>query len=172
MRTYEFPATTTGIYHLMKDGQVMYVGQSTNVLSRVASWIRPGVHKFDGWRFFPCDAAYLDAEELRHIREYDPPLNAEGRTCRYKGGPRRQPPAPPPTIEQIRQRLSFKGDTVPGEAIRACGLELPNRDILNLADFPEPIYANKVRGGFGKEVWRCRWRRDEVLNWFERRAAA
>lgn len=76
---YEF----SGIYFLIQDNEIVYVGQSVNVLRRI------GTHadkKFDAFAFVPCDKKALDKLETLYIHLLRPPLNGE-----YPGGVKRSP---------------------------------------------------------------------------------
>jgi len=64
----------TGIYFLIKNGQVSYVGQSTNILIRLKSHASMGVD-FDEYRFIACPKSHLNRMERRYIVEFNPPLN-------------------------------------------------------------------------------------------------
>lgn len=63
-----------GVYFLIYEGRVVYVGQSVDVLSRISQ------HKekrFDRFAFVPCDRASLDVIESLYIHILQPPLNGE-----------------------------------------------------------------------------------------------
>lgn len=83
-QTIKIPAKRAGVYHLVRDGRVLYVGQSRNLLSRI------GCHEwqnFDEARLFHCNESELhDLEEL-HIARLQPPLNREGVTRPYRRWP-------------------------------------------------------------------------------------
>src|SRR5687767_1064639 len=65
----------TGVYHLIKDGTVVYVGQTTNVFRRIGSHCDKD---FDAFEFFPCSVAELDAVEQEHLKRLAPTLNVDG----------------------------------------------------------------------------------------------
>lgn len=65
-----------GIYFLILDKEVVYIGQSININSRVASHF--GVYEFDSYSFIECPVSDLDLVESIYIQAYLPPLN--GRT--------------------------------------------------------------------------------------------
>jgi hypothetical protein len=74
------------VYHIVRDGVAIYVGQTVNVFSRISSW-RSGKFEredFDHVEFFPCAVEELNALEERHIRELRPRLNVEGVTEPYR----------------------------------------------------------------------------------------
>ncbi|MEL7966324.1 hypothetical protein AAG587_08105 [Vreelandella neptunia] len=63
----------TGVYFLIKDERIVYVGQSLNIISRVAAHVK---HKeFDRFAFVPCDAQDLDVLESLYIHFLQPELN-------------------------------------------------------------------------------------------------
>lgn len=78
-----------GCYILWRDAEAVYVGQSTNVLSRVGSHrsrkeppIRGG---FDGAYIVWCNPDELNATEQRLIEELQPQFNRAGRRRHYIG---------------------------------------------------------------------------------------
>jgi hypothetical protein len=64
---------STGVYFLIKDAVVVYVGQSTNVFGRVSEHQR--VKTFDSMSWIPCDRLMLDKLESLYIHTLQPPLN-------------------------------------------------------------------------------------------------
>jgi hypothetical protein len=62
----------TGVYFLVQDDEVVYVGQSVHIYSRLAQ------HQgktFDRYAFVPCDAGVLDKLESLYIHVLKPKLN-------------------------------------------------------------------------------------------------
>jgi len=53
--------TTTGIYFLIREDKVVYVGQSVNIFARVQSHKTSDRKKFDRWAFVQCESHQLDA---------------------------------------------------------------------------------------------------------------
>lgn len=80
MITFILPATVCGVYHLMLGEKVRYVGQTTNIYSRIGHWrtSRFPLCAFDRVQLFPCSPEELDHLELEHIQRYQPELNSEG----------------------------------------------------------------------------------------------
>lgn len=76
---YEIP----GIYFLIQNKKVMYVGQSVSVLRRIGNHFDK---KFDSFAFVPCDKKVLDKLETLYIHLLRPPLNGE-----YSSGVKRSP---------------------------------------------------------------------------------
>jgi hypothetical protein len=85
----DVPAGVVGIYHLMRGKQVRYIGQTTNVFSRIGTWktrhFQPDA--FDRVAFYPCSVTALDALECEHITQYRPELNSEGVRKPYRTRP-------------------------------------------------------------------------------------
>jgi len=67
-----------GVYFLIENGIVVYVGQSVNVFARVGQHKSDG-KKFDEVRYFRCDKDDLDEKEMFFIKLLQPELNG-----RYK----------------------------------------------------------------------------------------
>lgn len=82
----------SGCYALVREGRVVYVGQSKNVLSRLSTWrnklrrfeqgknidypsMSRVVIKFDRVKVYPCARAELNSLEAELILLYDPELN-------------------------------------------------------------------------------------------------
>lgn len=64
----------SGVYFLVSDGKVVYVGQSYNVYSRVAAHQRS--KRFDAWCYVPCTGkAALDMLESMYIHHLQPEQN-------------------------------------------------------------------------------------------------
>ena len=86
MTRINVPESLCGVYHIIRDGQVVYVGQTVNVFSRISTW-RSGKFSdehFDAVEFFPCEIEELNDLEESHIRQLQPPLNAQGVTSPYR----------------------------------------------------------------------------------------
>ena len=64
----------SGIYFLVKDKKVVYVGQSVSVLRRIGTHV---YKEFDSFAFVPCDQSLLDRLESLYIHLLRPPLNGE-----------------------------------------------------------------------------------------------
>jgi hypothetical protein len=63
-----------GIYFLIADNDVIYVGQSIDVFGRISRHRRDG-REFDAYAYLPCDKARLDATEAAYIMAFMPWLN-------------------------------------------------------------------------------------------------
>lgn len=62
----------SGVYFLVQDDEVVYVGQSVHVYSRIA---QHSDKKFNRYAFVPCDVALLDKLEALYIHVLKPRLN-------------------------------------------------------------------------------------------------
>lgn len=79
------PERRSGVYHLVRDGEVIYVGQSINVFQRIASHpVRPA----DEARIFFCEPDELNERERADIERLRPALNRAGVTWHYISVPR------------------------------------------------------------------------------------
>jgi len=66
----------SAIYHLIREGEVIYVGQSKDALSRVA--YHEHITEADEVAIYPTALAYLDEVEQREIERLSPRLNRAG----------------------------------------------------------------------------------------------
>tara|TARA_Y100000034_G_scaffold130767_1_gene190042 strand:+ start:580 stop:1191 length:612 start_codon:yes stop_codon:yes gene_type:complete len=66
---------SSGVYFLIKDGAVVYVGQSKKLLSRLGSHVRDNLGKFDSYCYITCDEGKLDALESLYIHLIRPKMN-------------------------------------------------------------------------------------------------
>lgn len=64
-----------GIYFLCKSKKIQYIGQSTNVASRVSDHVGLGLKEFDSVFYITCPTSQLDELETAAIRYFHPPLN-------------------------------------------------------------------------------------------------
>jgi hypothetical protein len=81
----EIPKARCGVYHLIRDGVVIYVGQTQNLLARLANHHLYGAA--DEVEFHPCSAEELDARELADIERLQPAENRAGkRPANYPPG--------------------------------------------------------------------------------------
>jgi len=62
----------TGIYFLIRDGRVVYVGQSVDVWSRIAHHAGANRHIFDSYAFEPCSRDELNDLESEYIMALKP----------------------------------------------------------------------------------------------------
>lgn len=65
-----------GIYFLIANGRIIYVGESTNLERRLAVHRKNGV-PFDSLTWFEAPDLYLKTIEAYYIRRIDPPLNVD-----------------------------------------------------------------------------------------------
>ena len=78
-------ACCSGVYFLLQDDKVVYVGQSVNVLQRLIQHLQaPGAKVFNRWCFIPVPQEQLNAQEQHYIGLFTPMHNgfpgARGRT--------------------------------------------------------------------------------------------
>jgi|OM-RGC.v1.015793613 predicted DNA-binding transcriptional regulator AlpA len=66
---------SSGVYFLIKDDEVVYVGQSRKLLSRLGSHVRDNLGKFDSYCYIKCDEGKLDALESLYIHLIRPKMN-------------------------------------------------------------------------------------------------
>lgn len=66
-------STACGIYFLILEKKIVYVGQSTNVFSRVYTHLQ--TKQFDSYVYMPCEKDMLDKLESLYIHFLSPPLN-------------------------------------------------------------------------------------------------
>ncbi len=69
------PQRLCGIYFLLRGLEVIYVGQTVNLMVRLATHIVKGIKDFDGYAFLPFPQEDLSVHEARFIRKYDPIYN-------------------------------------------------------------------------------------------------
>lgn len=86
-----------GIYFLIKDGEIKYVGQSVNIEARITSH-KP--RRFERWHWIPCSREELNALERAYINAFMPAWNTDGRTMARRYALANPPP--PPSAEEIR----------------------------------------------------------------------
>lgn len=64
-----------GVYFLIKDGLVVYVGQSVDIFTRLG--MHENFKSFDSYAFIECDKAQLDLVESLYIHTLNPLLNGD-----------------------------------------------------------------------------------------------
>jgi len=74
-----------GIYFLVNNSKVVYVGQSVHASARIISHVQN--KKFDKVTFIPCKQAHLDVLESLYIHHFRPPLNGGGVDGRIMSAP-------------------------------------------------------------------------------------
>jgi hypothetical protein len=81
------PAKTfVGVYFLVKDDEVVYVGQSIDLLHRIARHRREG-RDFDAYAYLLCEREELDRLEEAYIAAFMPWLNHSLGRARQPGAP-------------------------------------------------------------------------------------
>jgi hypothetical protein len=67
----------TGVYFLISNNKIVYVGQSVNVYAR----LNAHTHKnFDSFTVIPCPKEHLNVLESLYIHMFDPPLNGHDKS--------------------------------------------------------------------------------------------
>jgi hypothetical protein len=69
------PSAWIGIYFLIFEGSIQYIGQSSDVHARIKEHTRAKRVKFDRAVWIECDVADLDYLEASYIKQCRPPLN-------------------------------------------------------------------------------------------------
>jgi hypothetical protein len=69
------PPKRCGIYALFMDAEIVYIGQSVDVDSRVWTHYMQGAKKFTSFTFIPCPPDRLDDTEKAYICAYHPLYN-------------------------------------------------------------------------------------------------
>jgi hypothetical protein len=67
-----------GIYFLISDGKIVYIGQSFSTMLRVRC--HSSDKDFDRWHWVPCELARLNATERAYLNLFKPPLNRDPKT--------------------------------------------------------------------------------------------
>jgi len=65
-----------GVYFLIRQGVIVYVGQTTDLLGRLARHRRLG-REFDSYNFIPVDRGRLDEVESAYIAALMPQMNSK-----------------------------------------------------------------------------------------------
>ena len=64
---------TPGVYHLISNGEVIYVGQTINVECRISD--HKTSYEFDSYAFFKCKTSDMSDLEAEHIVKFSPENN-------------------------------------------------------------------------------------------------
>jgi hypothetical protein len=68
-------ARNVGIYLLLRGREVVYVGQSTNMMARIGAHLAEQKKAFDGYVLLPCEPQNLTTREVEMIIMYLPEYN-------------------------------------------------------------------------------------------------
>lgn len=71
-------STPPGVYFLCHEGEIVYIGQSINVASRIATHASERIKTFDAVYYIPCHANKLLIFEAALIRHFRPKYNGTG----------------------------------------------------------------------------------------------
>ena len=78
------PTPLVGVYFLVQDGAIVYIGQSIDIRLRLLS--QGNRHQFDSVFYLPCDAADLNDLEKSLILALEPAQNGSHRKQRKVAG--------------------------------------------------------------------------------------
>lgn len=105
----EEPTPKCGIYFLVRDGKVIYVGQSRDIVFRVATHRKDGKYKFDFAMHVDCPPEMLNAAETWFILKLSPQRNGKPQRPQPYGK-QLQPYAPPPDAYSICEMFNNFGN--------------------------------------------------------------
>ena len=75
----ELPGRDSGIYFLIKDDKIVYVGMSSDLYRRLATHVMGQMgRQFDRVTWLKCPLAKCSGLESYYIRKFKPPLNKAG----------------------------------------------------------------------------------------------
>jgi hypothetical protein len=77
------PRASSGVYFLIKDERVIYVGRSANVIERIATHAKNAIIPFDSTHFICATGVEMDRLEQLYIGKLRPEFNV----CFYAGAP-------------------------------------------------------------------------------------
>ena len=72
-----------GCYILIRKNEVVYVGKSVNLLSRINTHLNEGLKDFDDYDFIYCEKDELDKKESELIKKYNPEYNIQKPISEY-----------------------------------------------------------------------------------------
>lgn len=67
-----------GIYFLLSGSEVIYIGQSINLIERIGNHLRNSNMSFDSYSFVEANESDLNELELKYIKKYRPRMNQAG----------------------------------------------------------------------------------------------
>jgi excinuclease UvrABC nuclease subunit len=70
-----YPRRMCGIYFLVDDGEIVYVGQAVDLRRRLVEHYELGAKPFDSYFFLPTNESDLDAVEAHYIHALKPKYN-------------------------------------------------------------------------------------------------
>lgn len=80
MPIFEMPKNGAYVYHLISNGEIVYVGKSVNPLGRIGCHFND--KNFDSYELFECESVELsEVLEAERIVELQPPLNKTFNKC-------------------------------------------------------------------------------------------
>ncbi len=76
-----------GVYFLIHEKKIVYVGQSVNVFSRISSHLSEGLKKFSEYSFIGCERKQLDVLESLYIHYLRPKYNGLANNAKAMAAP-------------------------------------------------------------------------------------
>ncbi|MDR3533977.1 MAG: hypothetical protein P4L90_25855 [Rhodopila sp.] len=95
-----------GVYFLIRDRRIVYVGRAVHIDMRVASHVWDGYKKFDSWSWIDCQASEQAATERAMINRFMPEYNVDSTTRMLRGERDLCPPAPEDAFDNMFGRIS------------------------------------------------------------------
>lgn len=72
----------SGVYFLLRDGEIVYVGESGDIMRRLSDHFKDAEKMFDSYHVLECNEAVRKSLEAQYIAKFLPPLNA-AQTVRF-----------------------------------------------------------------------------------------
>lgn len=117
-----------GIYFLYRDNKLIYIGQTTDLHSRLASHRSAATTKFDYFRLIPCSRFRLKHYESRLIAYFKPELNRPMGTRKRKDETR---PFKKIKIQPLTPEQRLKVDTIIFEGLDRLAAFIPDFRLRN-----------------------------------------
>ena len=73
-----------GVYFLVKDEKIVYIGQSTNIFKRLYEHKKDKTKVWDSYSYIECSAGELDIVESLYIFKYEPIYNGYSQEPNYQ----------------------------------------------------------------------------------------
>jgi hypothetical protein len=76
-----------GVYFLIKDLSIVYVGKSSNIHQRIATHVQDKAKEFDRVFILPCPEPECSRLEAHYITRFNPKYNKNNELSKYKFSP-------------------------------------------------------------------------------------
>lgn len=119
----------SGIYFLIRDGRIIYVGQSRNLASRLATHAQSRV--FDRWHAIPCEVERLNEVESAYIRLFLPDDNRDAFSRKMRRIPRKKRVKVEPAALIAPIRKPERTPRIPSPNVRS-------RELIEALDIDRP----------------------------------